>query len=414
MPTSFLLFLFIISIVLAVKPGIDNDISILFGKRVGLITNPSGVNYELESTIDILFNHRNVKLVALFAPEHGLRGDRAPGEWFPDYVDPVTNLTVYSLYNEQRIYAPTQEQIKKSGIEMFVLDLQDVGSRCYTFTATMYYCLKAAKDFNLPIVILDRVNPIGARDTDVQGPILHLKYQTFIGIWTLPMTHAMTFGELAHLFNAEMNISHTQLHVIKLVVNKAEDPRQPRTYQNARWLLPSPNLPTLLSSLFYPGMVIFEALANVSLGRGTTIPFHLLGAPYFDNRKLVTNINMRIANDTRVASYFNGVKIIPTYFIPHTSIHVGKQCAGIQLVATSPESFEAKQSVPIAITLLSALLDLYDPSTLGVSVAGFNIRFGTDKTYQDILSKKSVPDIIQGWEADLNTFQARRHKYLLY
>jgi uncharacterized protein YbbC (DUF1343 family) len=192
-----------------IKPGIDNDISVLFGKRVGLITNPSGVNYELRSTIDILFHHPNITLVAMFAPEHGLRGDKAPGEPFNDYTDPITGLPVYSLYTASGIRAPTQKQIEESNIETIVVDLQEVSSRCYTYVSTMALSIISAKNYSVSIVILDRPSPLGVHDTDLQGPVLEPKYITFIGVWTLPMEYAMTMGELAMMFNDEMNIKHT-------------------------------------------------------------------------------------------------------------------------------------------------------------------------------------------------------------
>jgi len=224
----------------------------------------------------------------------------------------------------------------------------------------------------------------------------------------------MTMGELAQLFNIEMNINHKNLHVIKLVFNKNENARLPFTYENARWLLPSPNLPTLLSSLYYPGTVIFEALDNVSLGRGTTVPFQVLGAPYFDNLKIITNVKQKIASDQRIAKYFNGIKLIPIYFIPQASIHVGKQCVGVQLVAIHPEAFNSTQSLPFSLTLLSALLDLYSPQQLGISAQGMNIHFGNDKVYQALLKKVSVPDIVEEWKSEINSFKLRRAKYLIY
>jgi uncharacterized protein YbbC (DUF1343 family) len=397
-----------------IKPGIDNDISVLFGKRLGLITNPSGVNHELNSTIDLLFKLPNVSLVALFAPEHGLRGDKAPGEPFNDYIDPITGLPVYSLYTASGIRAPTQEQIEKSNIEMLVLDLQDVSSRCYTYISTMADSIKSAKNFSVDMVVLDRPTPLGAHDTDLQGPVLNSKFITFIGIWTIPLEYAMTMGELAMMFNDEMNIKHAGLHVVKNVVSKGEDPRSALTYENARWLLPSPNLPTLLSSLLYNGMVIFEALGKVSLGRGTTTPFEVLGAPYIDNVKLISAVNAKIRTDGRLIKLFEGIRIVPIYFIPSTDVFTGVQCSGIHLIPIHPESFAVNQSLPISLTLLSAFLDLYTPAELGISVPGLNIRFGNDVVYQQLLNKVPVTDIIDGWQTEIDSFKVRRIKYLLY
>ena len=193
-----------------------------------------------------------------------------------------------------------------------------------------------------------------------------------------------------------------------------EDVRAALTNENARWLLPSPNLPTLFSSKLYPGTVVFEALGKVSLGRGTTVPFQVLGAPYFENVKIIANLQRKIESDSRIAEYFAGIKIIPIYFIPTASIHTGKQCAGIQLVATSPDRFNASQSLPMAVTILSSLLDLYTPDTLGVSISGMNIRFGRNETYTQILNKTSAPTVVESWKQGLNDWLVRRRKHLLY
>jgi len=410
-----LIFVFLLTFVMGdIMPGIDNNISILFGKRVGLITNPSGVNYELNSTIDILFKHPNVTLVALFAPEHGLRGDKAPGQPFNDYIDPITGLPVYSLYTASGVRAPTQAQIEKSNIQMLVVDLQDVSSRCYTYVSTMAMSLISAKNFSVSMVVLDRPTPLGAHEEDLQGPVLNPKFISFIGIWTLPLEYGMTIGELAMMFNDEMNIHHTGLHVIKNVVTGGDDPRAALTYQNARWLLPSPNLPTLLSSFLYNGMVIFEALGNVSLGRGTTIPFEVLGAPYFDNMKLISAVNAKIQSNAILTKLFAGIRIVPIFFIPSTDVFTGIQCAGIHLIPIHPESFMANQSLPISITILSVLLDLYTPAQMEISVSGLNIRFGTDLVYQQLLQKMPVTDIIASWQPEIDNFKVRRSKYLLY
>jgi uncharacterized protein YbbC (DUF1343 family) len=272
----------------------------------------------------------------------------------------------------------------------------------------------SAKNFSINIVILDRPTPLGAQEYDLMGPVLDSKFISFIGIWTLPMEYAMTMGELAMMFNDEMNIHCPGLHVVKNIIADGQDPRSALNYENARWLLPSPNLPTLLSSFLYNGMVIFEALLNVSLGRGTTIPFEVLGAPFIDNMKLITAINTKIQSNAILIKLFAGIRIVPIYFIPSTDIFTGIQCSGIHLIPIHPESFYANQSLPISLTLLSALLDIYTPAELRVSVSGLNIRFGNDLVYQQLLNKVPVTDIINGWQTDINNFKVRRSKYLLY
>jgi uncharacterized protein YbbC (DUF1343 family) len=257
----------------------------------------------------------------------------------------------------------------------------------------MALSLISAKNFSVSMVVLDRPTPLGAHDYDLQGPVLDPKFITFIGIWTIPMAYAMTMGELAMMFNEEMNIKHTGLHVVKNLISEGEDPRSSLTYENARWLLPSPNLPTLLSSFLYNGMVIFEALGKVSLGRGTTIPFEVLGAPNIDNMKLISAVNAKIQSDAKLIQLFEGIRIVPIYFIPSTDVFTGIQCAGIHIIPIHPQSFAVNQSLPVALTLLSAFLDLYTPADLGISVSGLNIRFGTDLVYQQLLNKVPVTNI---------------------
>lgn len=398
----------------AIKPGIDNDISLLYGKRVGLITNPSGVNHELVSTIDVLFADSKTQLVALFAPEHGIRGDKPPGILFPDYKDPVTGLPVYSLYAPDGTRAPTKKQIEESAIDVIALDLQDVGTRVYTWETTLARSLKSTKNLSVEFVVLDRVNPIGAHDDDVQGPILDPRYFSGIGVWNVTMQHAMTMGELAFLFNEEMDIHHPGLHVIKNVYSQNENPRDPLTYENARWILPSPNIPTLLTSFFYPGMVLFEALGNVSLGRGTTTPFFVIGAPFINNLKIISDLRKKIQSDPSLEKIFEDIRIIPIFFVPTTDIHTGDECSGIHLISVRPEKFSAKNAIPVALTILQTLLDNYSVEILGLRSAEFRIRIGNDQVLQQLLAKVPIMKIMESFSSDIQNFQERRKKYLLY
>ncbi|KAL0488138.1 hypothetical protein AKO1_008960 [Acrasis kona] len=404
-----------------VKPGIDGDLHLLYDKRIGLVTNPSGVNHELESTIDILFHrklHPRIKLNALFAPEHGIRGNYGPGVKFEDYTDPITKLNVYSLYNNNHTYGPSHEQLKD--LDMLVLDLQDVGTRCFTYLSTMVECLKSAKNASIPFVILDRSNPIGARDNDVQGPVLEHQHISFIGIWSIPMQHAMTMGELARMFNHEMEINHPELYVVHI---KQADPtqrspdnvsisRKPLVYGNARWLPPSPNLPTHLTSMIYPGVVLFEA-TNLSLGRGTSTPFQLIGAPFIDGIRFAEKVSEK-CSDQRVAHYFEHVHLIPTYFTPDSGPHRGKQCYGVRLVMTHPPIYESTRSIPMAVVLLQSLLELYGEDQLNISADYMNKLVGTDQLLKDLRARKPVPDIVESWSNCLEEFKKRRSKYLLY
>jgi uncharacterized protein YbbC (DUF1343 family) len=405
----------------SIKPGIDGDLSILYDKKIGLITNPSGVNHVLESTVDVLHSHSRIKLISLFAPEHGLRGDVPPGQRFEDYVDPVTNLPVYSLYNLNDTYAPTKKQLDQ--IDMLVLDLQDVGVRCFTYISTMAACFKAAKNATKPFVILDRINPIGGIEENIQGPVMKPNFVNFIGPWTIPMQHAMSIGELARMFNDEMGIHHPNLYIIKM---RQADPtqrspdsisvlRKPLVNGNARWIPPSPNLPTFFSTLIYPGMVLFEATKLISLGRGTTTPFQVIGAPFIKPQQLIDDLNGMIRKDSRMKEYFEHVHVVPVYFIPLAQPYQNTQCAGVRLVMTHPSTYDATKSLPIAMTLLSALLKRYSATEMGLSQSYLQSLMGVDELYSQLVTAKlSVPDLIETWQKDLTTFKERRAKYLIY
>jgi uncharacterized protein YbbC (DUF1343 family) len=405
----------------AIKPGIDGDLSLLYDKKIGLITNPSGVNHQLVATVDVLRSHSRIKLVSLFAPEYGLRGDIPPGQRFANYIDPVTKLPVYSLYNNNYTYAPSTQQLEE--IDMLVFDLQDVGVRCFTYISTMAECLKAAKNATKPFVILDRINPIGALEENIQGPVMKSNFLNFIGSWTIPMQHAMTMGELARMFNDEMNIHHQDLYITKI---RQVDPtqrspdgisvlRKPLVFGNARWIPPSPNLPTLFSTAIYPGMVLFEATKLISLGRGTTTPFQLIGSPFIKPQQLIDDLNEMIQQDNRIKEYFKHVYVIPTYFIPLAEPYQNIQCTGVRLVMTHPAIYESTKSLPIAMTLLSALLKRYSATELGLNQAYLQSLMGVDELYSQLVTAKlSVPDIIDTWQKDLTTYKERRAKYLIY
>jgi uncharacterized protein YbbC (DUF1343 family) len=390
-----------------IEPGINGDLSILNGHGIGLITNPSGVTFNFTATIDLLFSEKErFHLVALFSPEHGLRGDQPPGQHISSYMDPITGLPVYSLYGDH--LAPTPDQVKN--ISMLVFDLQDVGTRCYTFMSTLAYCLKAASNYSIPFVVVDRLNPIGASDRDVKGPVLDLQYKSFIGIWNIALQHGMTMGELALMFNTEMGINHPKLHILKIQGDYSQ--RLPLdSYESTAWLPPSPNLPTLESSFLYPGMVLFESMRNVSLGRGTATPFQILGAPFMDPYKLLHHIyhNLTVANP-QLKSYLNGVVLVPAFWIPTTDVHSGVQCAGVRILVLERSQID---SIALSLLLMRAMLDLYPDTMLKFNEANFNIRMGYN-AYSEMMAKIPIQDMIHKWKSDLNKFHERRRRYLLY
>eukprot|EP01080_Neovahlkampfia_damariscottae_P006162 gene6162-10169_t len=385
-----------------VKPGIDGDISVLYNEKIGVITNPTGVNFELKNSIDLLFKNPKIQLTSLFAPEHGIRGDIEPGKRFENYIDPQTRLPVYSLYSKTVTGYPEPYMLKN--ITTLVFDIQDVGARCYTYISTLVACLKSAKANGVKkVVVLDRPNPIGG---DVQGNILEMKHTSFIGIWKLPMKHGMTMGELLLLFNKEMKINHNNVHVVK---NQFYDRKPVSQYKKYGWILPSPNLPNFETTLLYPGTVIFESAWNVSLGRGTTIPFSVFGAPYVDAYALLNRVDF-YQEKKEYKKYFKGIKIIPTYFTPSSSYHKGSQCSGVAIIITEKEKIT--HPIELGYTLFKAFMDLYK-NRMDIKERSFKILTGTDKIF-DLLPIAEVPDIEKLYQKDIEDFKKRRREFLLY
>jgi len=269
----------------SVLPGIDvllrDSIHLVQGKRLGLITNRSGVDARGVSTVDRLAHLPGVRLVALFAPEHGLPGQAAPGAGVSDTVDATTGLPIYSLYGASR--APTAAEL--DSVDVLVLDLQDVGARPYTYVSTMVLALQAVAGARRRLIVLDRPNPIGCA---VQGPVLDTAYASFIGMLPVPLRHGMTLGELARFANARLE------HGADLVVVPVLGWRRCQWFDETGlpWVAPSPNLPDLEAVAWYPGTVLFEA-TNLSVGRGTSAPFRQIGAPWLDAERVARTMAER-------------------------------------------------------------------------------------------------------------------------
>jgi uncharacterized protein YbbC (DUF1343 family) len=304
-----------------VKTGIDligKYPSLFKEKRVGLITNPTGVNCDLKSTIDILSEETN--LVALFSPEHGVRGDLQAGVKAEDYVDQVTGIKVYSLYGKAK--KPTEEMM--SQIDLLAFDIQDVGARYYTFLYTMAYALMACKENGKKMVVFDRPNPVNA--LTVEGNILDLSFRSFVGYYPIPQRYGLTIGELAILFNEEYDIN------ADLTVIKMENYQRNMDYSDTllNYIFPSPNIPTPETCYTYLATCLFEG-TNVSEGRGTTKPFNVIGSPYLDVDWLLTEIKKY---------QLNGVKFRKLFYTPTFSKYQNELCKGIELILTDKFNFE--------------------------------------------------------------------------
>jgi uncharacterized protein YbbC (DUF1343 family) len=355
-------------------------------KRIGLVTNHNGLARDGMSTIDILHQATNIKLTALFCPEHGIRGKL--DETVKDEFDGKTGLWVYSLYGANR--KPTAEQLKN--VEILVYDVQDIGCRFYTYISTLGLVLEAAAENNIPVVVLDRPNPING--VTVQGPMLDAGKESFIAWHALPVRHGMTVGELAQLFNSERKIG------AKLSVIKMKDWRREMDYSQTGlgWVNPSPNMRSLYAAWLYPGVGLWET-TNLSVGRGTDRPFELVGAPWIDARLWAQHLEQE---------KLPGVRFIPTKFTPTSSVYAGKECHGVSIVL-----HEMKQANPLQIGFaLAVTLKRIHPQQW--ETRKLNTLLLCDKVRQAIEAGKGVGELMKLSEEGMEAFRVIRNKYLLY
>ncbi len=373
-----------------VATGIDvlaaHDFSALTGKRVGLITNHSGLDAAGRRTIDLLAKAPGVRLRALFSPEHGLSGK---ADWkVASGRDASTDLPVYSLYGDTR--RPTPAMLK--GLDVLVFDVQDAGARFYTYMATMGYAMEAAATAGIRFVVLDRPNPITASRTE--GPVLDPDLKSFTAYFPLPVRHGMTLGELAQMFNAENRIG------VKLTVVPLRGYRREMWFDETglTWVNPSPNLRSLTQAALYPGVALCEA-SNVSVGRGTQAPFELLGAPWIDAEALTAFLQGRpIA----------GVRFEPVRFTPALSIFKGEECRGIRITLTDRERLEP---VLLGIEILSALQHLY-PGIFTLDPALYLV--GSRAVIHAIAAGEPPESIAASWQPQLEEFRRKSARYYLY
>ena len=369
---------------------LHDRIDLVHGKNVGLITNPTGVNRELVSDVDLLAHTPGVHLVALFGPEHGIRGAQQAGASVGSGRDPITGLPVYSLYGKTR--QPTPAMLK--GVDVLVFDIQAVGARFYTYLYTMADAMKAAAAARIPIIVLDRPNPIGG--TAVQGPVLDPKYASFVGEYPIPLRYGMTIGELAEFFNNQFHIG------ADLTVVKMRGWTRSMYYDGTplQFVMPSPNMPTETTALVYPGMGLVEG-TNVSEGRGTTRPFELAGAPWIDAEKL-----SRVLNDKHLA----GVRFRPVHFTPTFSKYEGKPCNGVEVHVMDRDAFNP---VVVGLNVIATVHDLY-PRQFAFNASDFDRLVGNDWVRQDIEKGVPVAEMRRRWQKGLSQFKKIRQQYLLY
>lgn len=306
------------------------------GKRVGLITAPTGLNRDFRSTINIL--HENFNLTAMFSPEHGVRGDLIAGVLVDTYNDPQTNVPVYSLYRKDSKRL-TKEMLDE--VDIIVYDIQDVGVRYYTFIYTMLYALEDCANAGVEFVVLDRVNPLNG--TDVEGNILKPGFKSFVGNYELAVRYGLTAGEVATMANDQMNWN-AKLHVVRL---EGWDRRISFPDTGITWVHPSLAMPRYETALLYVGTCLFEG-TNCSEGRGTTFPFEMIGAPYIGAEQLAEAMN---------AQTIPGVRFRPVHFTPTYSKHNGELCGGVQLYITDIGQLKPLE---VGVKLLFTIRDLYE------------------------------------------------------
>ena len=358
----------------------------LRGKRIGLITNQTGVDSQGRRTIDMLKSAPGVKLVALFSPEHGIAG-RAESS-VSNATDAKTGLTIYSLYGAAR--RPTPEML--ANLDALVFDIQDAGVRFYTFTTTMAYCMEAAAKAHIAYYVLDRPNPLGGEI--IEGPMLDPDKLSFVGYFPMPIRYAMTMGELAQMFNAENKIG-ADLHVIEM---KNWHRSEPYNQAGLPWIAPSPNLRSLTEAYLYPGIEILQA-GGVSVGRGTDTPFEILGAPWIDGAKLATALARR---------KISGVEFSATQFTPTQDLYAGQLCHGVKIrIAPKGEL----QSMRMGLEIEDVLDRMY-PQNFHVDKTITLI--GNQATVDALDRGESPAKIIKSWTPAIEQFQATRAKYLLY
>ena len=358
----------------------------LRGKRVGLITNHTGVDTQERSTVQLLAHAPGVQLVALFSPEHGIAGHADDN--VASSKDASTGLPIYSLYGDHN--RPTGEML--NGIDALVFDVQDAGVRFYTYTTTMGYCMEEAAKKGIQFYVLDRPNPIA--DDIVEGPMLDADKTSFVAYFPLPVRYGLTIGELAQLFNAENHIN-VELHVIPM---KGWHRNYFFESTGLRWIPPSPNLRTLKGSILYPGLEILQN-AGVSVGRGTEAPFEEFGAPWINGEEVASELN---------AKNLPGLRFVNQRFIPVSGLYAGQHCGGVGIKVTDRA---AVRSMRMGLEIAEILQKKYPEN---FETAKTVPLLGNEETVSQLQAGTPPAQIVAGWAKDLAAYDQMRRKYFLY
>ncbi len=380
---------------------LEDSLNLVAGKNVGLITNHTGLLPDGRHIADVMHEHPDINLVVLFGPEHGIRGDadREVGHG----TDPATGLMVYSLYGDVR--KPTPEMLEN--VDVLIFDIQDVGARFYTYISTMNNAMEAAAEQGKKFIVLDRPNPITGSYVD--GNILEPEFHSFVGIQSIPVTHGMTVGELAAMFNGEGWLNSDESADLTVVTAKNYNRSMWYDETGIPWIKPSPNMLSLNTAVVYTATCFLEG-TNVSEGRGTETPFEYLGAPWVDGTRLAEVLN----SHELPGVIFEPVLYVPGEIVDGVAIYppkfAGETVQGVYLNVTDRDAFNP---VGTGVYILHALATLY-PDRLQWRNARMDNLWGTDKVRTMINDGMSPAEIIERWQPDLDQFMATREKYLLY
>ena len=388
---------------IVVKTGIEvlkaQRFELLEGKRVGLITNPTGVDDGLRSTVDILNEAPNVELVALFGPEHGVRGDAHAGDHVGNQTDPVTGLPVYSLYGKTR--KPTPEMLR--GIDGLVYDIQDIGCRSFTYISTMGEAMAAAAENGIEFVVLDRPNPLGGRK--VEGPLVQDGFFSFVSQYRIPYVYGLTCGELAMLLNGEGMIGKPcNLHVVAM-----EGWKRDMVYEDTglQWIPSSPHIPQAETAFFYPASGIVGDFGYLSIGVGYTIPFQMFAAEWIDAEQFADSLN---------ALKLPGVIFRPIHVKPFYSVGQGKQLHGVQVHLTK---YPDAPLTDIQFYVMQEIARLYPDRAVLANADTARFRMmdqvtGSDYVRKTFAARNRFEDIRAYWYKDVAPFRTLSRKYYLY
>lgn len=388
-----------------VKLGIDvlkeRGFDILQGKNVGLITNPTGISADLQSTVDILFNAPGVKLVALYGPEHGIRGDIDAGREVNGFTDPRTGLPVYSLYGRTR--RPTQEMLQ--GVDVLVYDIQDIGVRSYTYISTMGLAMEAAAEYGIKFVVLDRPNPLTGKK--VEGTMLDPKFKSFIGAYPIPYVYGMTVGELAQMINGEKWLNGFKQCDLTIVPMKGWKRSMWWEDTGLAWIPTSPHIPHFFTTIFSVMTGLLGELGTANQGIGYTLPFELVGAPWIDGFALARYLN---------SAKIDGVLFRPISYIPFYKDTTGIRYNGVQIHIVNRDKLNLTQ---VQISILEALLRLYPDKNIfqrakPERINSFDKAVGSDEIRIALLNGTPVEELLNNINQQRAIFMIKREKYLIY